>query len=168
MTYLVVSDLHGSSHGLDLLKRAILAQKPDVLIVLGDILFGSFDGDEGAICRFFQGNKIPVLGVRGNCDYSEDGTRLGFDLPEVRNFVFQGRNFHLQHRPWYRNFEKGDVALWGHTHCKCLYEEAGVLYLNPGSIGRPRDDGPGYGIIDESGITLFDAETLMPIKHLSF
>ncbi|MBQ7250029.1 MAG: YfcE family phosphodiesterase [Bacilli bacterium] len=168
MTYLVVSDLHGSSRGLDLLKTAILMQKPDVLIVLGDILFGAFDGDEGACCRFFKGLTIPVMAVKGNCDYSSDGESLGFALPLSREFVFADRTFHLQHHPWYTRFQKGDVALWGHTHFKCLYEEAGVLYLNPGSIGKPRDDGPGYAIINETGIVLFDAAKLTPIKRLSF
>ena len=168
MTYLVVSDLHGSVHGLELLKRAIFAQKPDVLIVLGDILFGAFDGDEGKICAFFASNSIPVLAVRGNCDYVFDGERLGFDLPETRSFRFAGRTFHLQHRPWCHYFEKGDVALWGHTHVKCLYQEGGVIYLNPGSIGKPRDDGPGYAAIDEKGIVLFDAESLLPLKRLDF
>ena len=168
MTYLVVSDIHGSVHGLELLKRAIFAQKPDVLLVLGDILFGAFDGDEGAICKFFASNSIPVLAVRGNCDYVFDGERLGFDLPEARTFKFAGRTLHLQHRPWCRGFETGDVALWGHTHVKCLYQESGVIYFNPGSIGRPRDDGPGYGVINEQGITLYDAETLLAIKRIAF
>ena len=168
MTYLVVSDLHGSSHALTLLKQAILVQKPDVLIVLGDILFGAFDGDEGAICRFFASSEIPVLAVKGNCDDYYDAERLGFDLPPVRNFSFAGHAFFLQHRPWYRGFDKGDVALWGHTHCKCLYEEDGAFYLNPGSLGKPRDDGPGFAVIDESGIALYDAENLNPIKTLKF
>ena len=60
---------------------------------------------------------------------------------------------------------KKEVAL---DAFKCLYEEAGVLYLNPGSIGKPRDDGPGYAIINETGIVLFDAAKLTPIKRLSF
>ncbi len=168
MTYLVISDLHGSKHGLELLKQAIFAQKPDVLLVLGDILFGAFDGDEGAVCRFFKTNAIPVLAVRGNCDYAFDGERLGFDLPESRSFRFAGQEFHLQHRPWCRAFGKNDVALWGHTHFKCLYREGETIYLNPGSIGRPRDEGPGYAIIDESGVTLYDAETLMALKRIGF
>ena len=168
MTYLVVSDIHGSASGLQLLKQAIFAQKPDVLVVLGDILFGAYDGNEGNLQTFFRTLSIPVLAVRGNCDFSDDARYLGFDLPERRTFSFANRTFHLQHRPWCSSFEPGDVAMCGHTHVKCLYEEAGVFYLNPGSLGRPRDDGPGYAVIDENGITLFDAKTLLAIKHLTF
>ncbi len=168
MTYLVVSDLHGSSRGLQLLKNALFAQKPDVLLLLGDLLFGAYDGDEGKVCDFFKQLKVPVLAVRGNCDYVFDGERLGFDLPEARAFKIAGHEVHLQHRPWCRAFQKGDIAMWGHTHVKCLYEEAGVIYCNPGSIGRPRDDGPGYAVMNEQGITLFDALTLTPLKSLKF
>lgn len=143
-------------------------QKPDVLILLGDILFGSFDGDEGACCSYFRSLIIPVMAVRGNCDYSSDETKLGFPLPLSREFSFAGRHFHLQHHPWYLSFAKGDVVMNGHTHFKMLYEEGGVIYLNPGSIGKPRDDGPGFAVIDSEGITLFDAAELKAIKRIGF
>lgn len=168
MTYLVVSDLHGSSKGLDLLQAAVFMQKPDVLIVLGDILFGSYDGNEGAVQRYFRSLTIPVLGVRGNCDFADDARSLGFELPEQRTFTFAGRTFHLQHRPWCASFEPGDIALCGHTHVKCLYKEAGIFYLNPGSLGRPRDDGPGFAVINDEGIALYDASKFIPIKSLKY
>ncbi len=168
MKYLVVSDLHGSKSGLLRLEAAFSVHKPDVLINLGDTLFGSFDGDEGAVGRYFRSVTAPVMGVRGNCDYRSDAEVLGFDLPETRTFSFAGHTFRLQHRPWCAQLNKGDVALFGHTHVKCLYEEAGVIFLNPGSIGKPRDDGPGYALIDETGIALYDADTFAPIKKISF
>ena len=40
------------------------------------------------------------------------------------------------------------IALFGHTHKSIIKTLDGITLLNPGSISRPRDDGPGYGIIE--------------------
>ncbi len=32
----------------------------------------------------------------------------------------------------------GDIFISGHTHIPVLTKERGVIYVNPGSIGRPR------------------------------
>ena len=167
MKYLVFSDLHGSEKGLWLLKEAIEKQRPEALICLGDILYGAYDGAAKSCADFLSNLTLPILGVRGNCDFSSDEIALGFSLPPFRTFCYDGHTFHLAHVQPYGLFQKGDVVLFGHSHRKTLHEEGDVFYLNPGSIGKPRDGAYGYAIIEGKHLALFDAETHEELSSLT-
>lgn len=166
MDYLVFSDLHGSTKGLELLKEAIARHKPNVVICLGDILYGAYDGDAVACSKYLSEVGVPVLAVKGNCDYDHDEYALGFPLPDQRSFFHAGHRFRLSHAQEYGIFEAGDVILSGHTHRKTLYQVGDNVYFNPGSIGHPRDGVYSYGLIDGKRLALIDAETGMEISAL--
>ena len=168
MKYLVFSDLHGSRRGLDLLRLAVASEKPDVLLCLGDTLFGAFDGDSVAVSNYLSREAPTVIGVRGNCDHLYDERVLGFALPEEQNLVFSGHRLFLRHAPFYADARAGDVMMYGHTHVKSLSKNAGVISLNPGSIGKPRDGAPSYATLDERGVSLKNAETLEMIAYEEF
>jgi len=90
------------------------------------------------------------------------------DLPDQMDFNFAGRSFQAVHAGLENKideylfdvtdeylaknkFEK-DILLTGHTHllnCKRFY--SGKMWLNPGSVGQPRDfdNRAGYLLIDE-------------------
>ena len=152
---------------MDALLRAIATHKPDALICLGDILFGAGDQDGSYCAKAFHELSISVLAVRGNCDYREDGDYLGFELPLARALTRGNHEIHLSHRPIHLAFPAGDFVFSGHTHVKSLYKERGVVYLNPGSIALPRDDGASYAVMDEQKIVLYDAVDGETIKILS-
>ena len=158
MNYLIVSDIHGSEIGGIRLKEALAREKPDCLILLGDLLHGSYDPDPSFITSLIKGLSIGVLAVCGNCDdpYG-DSEALGIELPDTRELSFQGYKVYLQHRPFYSGFEKGSILLNGHTHRKTLYEEDGVIHCNPGSIALPRDDSSSYATMNEKSIALVNA-----------
>ncbi len=158
MKYLIVSDIHGSEIGGIRLKEAISREKPDCLILLGDLLHGAYDPDPFFIIGILKMLSVGVLAVCGNCDdpYG-DSEALGIELPDARELSFQGYKVHLQHRPFCSNFERNSILLNGHTHRKTLYEEDGVIHCNPGSIALPRDDSPSYATMDENSITLVNA-----------
>ena len=169
MKYLVVSDIHGSSKGMDLLKEGVSKFKPDVILLLGDILYGAYDSSSSYVVKTFREMNIPIIAVRGNCDYEEDASTLGFDLLLNRSISIFGHNAHLSHKPFsFVSFPPGEILINGHTHFKCLYSELGVIHLNPGSIGLPRDECASFALIDETGISLINAENLETIKLLSF
>jgi len=89
-------------------------------------------------------------------------------LPEEARLELGGRAFLLTHAsPADREEQVGaatsrtrlgelaelagaDVVLCGHTHRPLLREAAGVLFVNPGSVGRPDDGDPraGYALLD--------------------
>ena len=74
----------------------------------------------------------------------------------------------MRHAPFWSEFQPGDIAMYGHTHLKTLSKSRGVITLNPGSIGKPRDGEPGYAIIDDNGVSLKNALTLELISFESF
>lgn len=158
MKYLIVSDIHGSSLGGCRLKEALIREKPDCLLLLGDLLFGAYDGDPDFVAGLIRSHAEKVVAVAGNCDdVYEDQTRLGIDLEMRRELSCCGRKVIMQHRPFSAPLEKKAVLLYGHTHRKCLYEEDGVIFCNPGSIALPRDDCPGYAVLEPRRIALFNA-----------
>lgn len=167
MKYLVFSDLHGSMEGLGKLRAAIDVENPDALICLGDILYGAYDGSVSSCASFFSDCRLPIIGVRGNCDRREDEHIVRFALPEERVFYFKNHRLLLQHAPFYQSFKKGDIVMYGHTHVKTLHKDNDVIYLNPGSIGKPRDGEAGYAILSEEGIFLKSADSFLLIHHES-
>ncbi|NPV87974.1 metallophosphoesterase [Coprothermobacteraceae bacterium] len=72
-----------------------------------------------------------------------------------------------------------DMVLVGHSHIPFVKMVNGILFLNPGSLGQPRDYIPwcSYAVIDDRAVTLkrldYDRESvtrkidLMPIKEES-
>ncbi len=167
MKYLIVSDIHGSEIGGLLLKDALAREKPDCLLLLGDLLHGAYDSDPDFIARTIAKPNIGVLAVAGNCDdpYS-DAEFLGVDLPEKRELTFNGWKVVLQHRPFLTSYNPGTILLNGHTHRKTLYKDNGVIHCNPGSIALPRDDCPSYATINEEALELVNASNGLLIEKI--
>ena len=158
MKSFVFSDLHGDEGAMRKVMRLLEEEKPDRILLLGDILHGGYGGGFSDIGNLFRSIEIPILAVRGNCDNSSDSMTLGFDLPEARGIYFVMHVIHLSHAYPYLYFPAGDVVLFGHTHRKCIYVERGVLYMNPGSVSFPRDGVASYGIIEERSFSLKDMD----------
>lgn len=157
---MIVSDIHGSLVGAKRLENLIDIYDPYRILVLGDILNGSYDGGSSEVAAILKKNKEKVIAVKGNCDFSEDENRIDNDLPKFVCFTFNGHSCHLQHHPFGGvNFPPGDILMNGHTHVKTLHKEAGVIHLNPGSLSYPRDGAASYIVMDETTIRLFNAET---------
>ena len=76
MKAVAVSDLHGVSLGGRRLKRILEEEKPEVLLILGDILGGGYGAEIISAVKGFKGR---VFAVRGNCDDGSEGFALGLD-----------------------------------------------------------------------------------------
>jgi hypothetical protein len=74
----------------------------------------------------------PLRVLRGNCD-GNDAWPLALELERG------GINFFLTHIPPERVPAKTQVVLHGHTHVARDETLAGVRWLNPGAITRPRE-----------------------------
>jgi putative phosphoesterase len=46
-----------------------------------------------------------------------------------------------------------DVLVFGHTHQPCIHEYGGVLFVNCGSVGKPKDGDPrgGFAVLEAAG-----------------
>lgn len=157
MTILVFSDLHGLTYNFtDVLDRQ--KGKADWVFFLGDGL-NALSAVQPMYRRDFQ-----FLSVSGNCD----AFYLDPDKPDPTDFKdLCGFRFMLTHgHEYYVKQSTGalieiakkrgaDVLLYGHTHVpENRYipadgENDKPLYvMNPGSISKPEDGHPTYGVID--------------------
>lgn len=166
MKYMVASDIHGSGLYCEKLMKRYKEEKPDKLILLGDLLY---HGPRNALPDEYDTSKVVdllnevsdnIICVRGNCDSEVDQMVLSFSITndfytfragEKTIFATHGHIYNRENLP---ELGKGDILLHGHTHisfCK-TYED--YTYMNPGSVSMPKEDTPkGYMIIDDHSFT---------------
>ena len=138
MKVLIISDIHG---GYENLKKVIDDNHNfDLLLILGDILFGSSKSKE--IISLLNKYKSKIISVCGNCDKYTDNSKLEFfDDKLFVTIPIDGKLVFITHGHIYNRYNMPnlpyDVYIQGHTHIP-LMEYGDILYLNPGSITRPR------------------------------
>lgn len=167
MKVLVFSDTHGSGAAAKALERLDEKFKPDLFICLGDILAA---GEGCELIKFFQLRASKIVAVKGNCDSRYDEGLLNVALRDNRSFNYLGHTCHLSHVPFYDSlhFPPSHIVMYGHTHRKRLESEKGVLYLNPGSLGLPRDGIASYALMEDEKITLRNRDTDEILQEFSF
>ena len=150
MKCMIASDIHGSGHFCEKLLDRYHIEKPDRLILLGDILYHGPRNrlpdryDPPKVIELLNGMGGELLCVRGNCDTEVDQMVLQFPILAEYAILFDrghmmflthGHRFGEQNPPL---LHKGDVLLCGHTHVpKCAAYES-FVYLNPGSVSIPK------------------------------
>lgn len=98
---------------------------------------------------------IPVVAVKGNCDYYSDPGKDEeiFIVENKRIFVCHGHNYGIKYT-LSDLLEKAlnsdiNIVIFGHSHVPCYEEIQGVIFINPGSISLPRGgSSKGLGILD--------------------
>ena len=125
---LVCSDSHGCA---DLLCSAVDFVHPDRVIHLGDIV-----EDSDYLSRHYF--HIPVVQLKGNCDYGSDLPEEYLDVIEtVPVFACHGHQFHVKYglnNLYFAGQERrAKLCLYGHTHVHCCEEEKGITLFNPGA-----------------------------------
>ena len=156
MKYLIASDLHGSAKYCRELMEACAREGADRILLLGDILYHGPRNDlpeeyaPKEVIAMLSACKVPVCGVRGNCEAEIDQTVLPFPvmadyalLPLGNRLIFATHG-HLYNETHLPPLNPGDILLHGHTHIKemrMIGENNDILYLNPGSLSIPKDDG---------------------------
>ena len=135
MKVLVLSDSHTRMEFMRLCTEKI---QPDALIHLGD-----HAADARKLSREFP--DIPLYAVPGNCDPDSD-------LMPIRTETLEGVRIFMTHGHLHgvksvmmpllsaARLRGADVVLYGHTHtAECYREEDGLLVMNPGTCGYPRE-----------------------------
>lgn len=96
---------------------------------------------------------FPIYGVQGNNDY----TGL---YPNEKLLTIDGKKIFITHGHYYLSgydpsrmktlpqTEQADLILYGHTHIADVERFDGKILANPGSISRPRQGEPSYGVIE--------------------
>lgn len=124
---LVFSDSHGL---LAPMKTAITAEKPDMVLHLGDYV-----RDFEALQGLFP--ELPMDHVAGNCDYPLIGDDRVLELEQVRIFMTHGHRYRVKQTllsaVYAAREQQAQLLLFGHTHQPLLLQEPEVLCMNPGA-----------------------------------
>ena len=170
MKMMIASDLHGSAYYTAKLLESYRLEKPQKLLLLGDLLY---HGPRNDLPRDYAPKKViemlnavadHLLCVRGNCDAEVDQMVLEFPILAEYCILFEGEKtiyathghlFGEDHPPKLRN---GDILLTGHTHIPACVNH-GYWYLNPGSISIPKNSSwHGYMILENGQFSWKDTE----------
>lgn len=171
MKILAASDIHGSALYCRQLLERFSAEKPDMLLLLGDILYHGPRNDlpDGYAPKEVIAMLNPLKGciscVRGNCDAEVD--QMVLDFPIMADYCIislSGRTVFATHGHIYNldslpPLAPGGILLHGHTHVQACVESQGILYVNPGSVSLPKADSfRGYMTLEDGGLTWKDLD----------
>lgn len=161
MKLLIASDLHGSACYAGKLMEAWRQEKPERLLLLGDLLYHGPRNPlpEGydcmAVAGMLNGMKEHILAVRGNCDCEVDQMVLEFPmLADYALLDWDGVKLYATHgHRWNEDcpppMAEGTVLLNGHFHVPAAHPHPGGHYINPGSTSLPKNGHPGSYLLLE-------------------
>lgn len=154
MKFLIASDIHGSAYFCNLLLNAINEEKPDKVLLLGDILYHGPRNDlprdyaPKQVIAMLNPLKDMIVCVRGNCDAEVDQMVLDFPImADYKTISAPDKTLYLSHGHIYNKdklppMEKGDILLGGHTHVPEIVDIEGKIYMNCGSVSIPKENSP--------------------------
>lgn len=166
MKLMIASDIHGSAYWCARLMEKYNEEKPDILLILGDILYHGPRNDlpcdyaPKEVAAMLNPLADKILCVRGNCDSEVDGMVLDFPImAEYALLHIDGVTIFATHGHIYSEdkppkMPAGTVLLCGHTHIAKIAGHEGFTYVNPGSVSIPKENtGHGYMIFEGGEFT---------------
>ena len=166
MKFVIASDIHGSARWCRALMDLVEREKPDKLILLGDLLYHGPRNDlpeeyaPKQVIPLLSAWAEKIIAVRGNCEAEVDQMVLPFPcMADYAEVLADGKTLYLTHghRASPENLPplpEGSVFLSGHTHVKRDEVIGGIRCLNPGSVSIPKD-GSHSCILSEDGAVSF-------------
>lgn len=128
MLILILSDSHGNEKRL---KEIVSRVEADHVIHCGDFCTEKAD---------LPSTSSTV--VKGNCDFVDAPLEEEWEREGYRFFVTHGHHYQVKTsllRLRYRAQELGaNIVCFGHSHFPLCQKVRGILFINPGSITKPR------------------------------
>lgn len=166
MKLLIISDIHGSNYYTDLFLERLKIEKPDKIVLLGDLYYHGprnplpKDYNPIQVCEKLNALKDSLICIKGNCDAEVDETISSFEFHKSYNLTINSKRFFFTHGQKYNidNIPPNiDVLVYGHFHTGFIKEKDDVICVNAGSISLPKNDTKhSYLIIDENIVVLKD------------
>lgn len=169
MKLMFASDIHGSAGCCRQLLEAMDREKPEKLILLGDILYHGPRNDlpqeyaPKEVAAMLNSRKDSILCVRGNCEAEVDQMMLEFPvLGDYCSIFADGKVIYATHGHIYHQnnllpMNPGEILIHGHTHVPMKAEIEGKIVMNPGSVAIPKE-GSWHGyMIYEKGSFIWKA-----------
>lgn len=167
MKLMFISDIHGSETCLAKALESYNEEKPDRLVILGDLLYHGPRNplpngyNPKGVIELLNPLKEKIIAVRGNCDSEVDQMVMEFPMMGDYHIVYsENHEFFLTHGHLYNNqpsdlCPKGSVFAQGHTHVPMIEQKGDVLHFNPGSITLPKENHPQtYGIYNQNTLSI--------------
>ena len=159
MKILIMSDIHGDYENLN---NVLKNESFDKLIILGDLFSYGFNynnKDENNILKLLSNYKDAIILIKGNCDENINYEEFGLFAHDIISLHLNNHVVTLTHGNKYsKGFlpsYHGDIFVSGHTHVPMLLKEQGIIYLNTGSIGKPRGGlDKSYAIFEDNKIEI--------------
>lgn len=148
---MIASDIHGSAYYCRKLLERFNEEKPDRLILLGDILYHGprndlpEEYDPKKVIEMLNPLRNQIICVCGNCDTQVDQMVLDFNVLAEQAYVScNDRDLVLVHGHKLDDknmpaLKEGDILLCGHTHVPKCERKNGYIYMNPGSVSIPKE-----------------------------
>ena len=174
--YFVFTDLHGSAESMERLSALILAEKPDVVVSLGDVNYSGARNDPPytyaprSVCSMLKELRVPVIYIKGNCDSEVDEAVLGAEFTERRVVKIASKSVMFTHghrinpaAPPLIGY--ADDVIYGHTHVNSVLVSDGVKYINVASCSIPKSGCPkSYAVIEDNIVTIKDLDGNVVLK----
>lgn len=177
MRLMIASDIHGSAYYTEQLLNCFVSEKPDKLVLLGDLLYHGprnplpQDYNPQKVAALLNQYKNYIIAVKGNCDADIDRMLLEFDahseqvitiLANRLIYFTHGDKYNLENPPL---LNPQDILVNGHFHVQEVKATPRFIYLNPGSISLPKDNKRGYIILEDHRISF---KTLAGVETSAF
>ena len=151
MKLVIASDIHGSAYWCGRLMELIETEKPDKILLLGDLLYHGPRNDlprdycPKQVIPMLSAHKDKILAVRGNCEAEVDQMVLPFPcMADYAVLLADGVTFYMTHGHHASpdalpELPEGSIFLSGHTHVKMDELRENIRCVNPGSVSIPKD-----------------------------
>lgn len=164
MKMMIASDLHGSAYAAGRVREIFEREKPERLILLGDLLY---HGPRNPLPRDYapmetaeilNGIRSSILAVRGNCDSEVDQMVLQFPIMADCMIWYAGHTLvfathgHVYNPKTPPQIGPRDILLHGHTHIPVAEDLGDFICLNPGSTSLPKQGYPPSWMLYEDGL----------------
>ena len=151
MKLLILSDSHGNRTHL---RRALELEKPQVVFHLGD-------GRADILAVMADLPEVPLYSVPGNCDWRcrlapvQQVTVEGLPILVAHGHTFGVKSGYQSYLAYGRR-QGARLLLSGHTHVPCVWEDEGIMLVNPGSVGNGQH--PTYAVLEVEQGTVKDCQ----------
>ena len=163
MKIFVASDIHGSSYFMKRFAEIIEAEKPEQIILLGDLYY---HGPRNKFPKKYSPMKVAeilnfykdkIKCVKGNCDAEVDQMISEFKIEESYETEINGKTFLFVHGHKLdpKNMPQKDFVFGGHTHVPEVINYENCKYINPGSLSLPKGEyAQSYAVISDGKIEI--------------
>ncbi|MDO5559459.1 MAG: phosphodiesterase [Oscillospiraceae bacterium] len=167
MKLMIASDIHGSAYYCEQLMNCVQKEKPDKILLLGDLLYHGPRNDlprgydPKKVISMLNSAKSDILCVRGNCDTEVDQMVLEFPvLADYALLCIDGCTLYATHGHVYNESNilpaaENSILLGGHTHVPGYKKTGSILYVNPGSVSIPKNGSQNQYLIFENRQFIF-------------